>query len=74
MLNPLFLYHQIEKEKEKEREIQKRAEVLANQIVEDRKKVEESIYGKNKKLDLFQKQKEEEEKRKYQEAIIPITN
>lgn len=69
MLNPLFLRNQKEKEVKKEKEIQKRAEVLANKIVEERKKVEESIYGKNNKIDLFQAKKEEEEKKTYEEAF-----
>ncbi|PBI82678.1 sensory histidine kinase AtoS [Flavobacterium sp. ACN2] len=69
MLNPLFLRNQKEKEEKKEKEIQKRAEVLANKIVAERKKVEESIYGKNNKIDLFQAKKEEEEKKTYEEAF-----
>src|SRR5690606_18128305 len=46
-----------------------RAEELANKIVEQRKKVEESIYGKTGKVDLFQEKKEEEEKKTYEEAF-----
>lgn len=69
MLNPLFLVNQKEKESKKEKEIQKRAEALAEKIVEQRKKVEESIYGKNNKVDLFQAKKEEEEKKSYEEAF-----
>ena len=69
MLNPLFIEHKKEIEKQKEKEIQKRAEALANTIVEQRKKVEESIYGSKSKLDLFQEKKEEEEKKTYEEAF-----
>jgi signal transduction histidine kinase len=69
MLNPLFLENQKEKEVKKEKEIQKRAEALAEKIVEQRKKVEESIYGKKSKIDLFQEKKEEEEKKTYEEAF-----
>jgi signal transduction histidine kinase len=69
MLNPLFLKNQKEKEINKEKEIQKRAEVLANKIVAERKKVEESIYGKSNKVDLFQEKKEKEEKKSYEEAF-----
>ncbi|MES2863201.1 MAG: sensor histidine kinase [Bacteroidota bacterium] len=69
MLNPLFLKNQKEKEINKEKEIQKRAEVLANKIVAERKKVEESLYGKSSKVDLFQEKKEEEEKKSYEEAF-----
>lgn len=69
MLNPLFIENKKEKEKQKEREIQKRAEALADTIIEQRKKVEESIYGRGNGLDLFQVKKEEEEKKSYEEAF-----
>lgn len=69
MLNPIFLYNKKEKEKEKERVIQKRAEELAEKIVENRKKIEESIYGTSSKGDLFQEKKEEEERKTYEEAF-----
>lgn len=69
MLHPLFLVNQKRKKQEKEREINRRAEELANKIVEQRKKVEESIYGKKGKVDLFQEKKEEEEKKTYEEAF-----
>jgi hypothetical protein len=69
ILNPIYL-EQKKKEKEiKEKEIQKRAEELAEKIIEKRKKVEESIYGKKEKVDLFQEKKEEEEKKTYEEAF-----
>lgn len=69
MLNPLFLKNKKEKEVKKEKEIQKRAEELADKIVEKRKLIEESIYGKKGKADLFQEKKEEEEKKSYEEAF-----
>lgn len=69
MLNPIFLNNKKEKEITKEEEIQKRAEALADQIVQKRKQVEESIYGKKGKADLFQEKKEEEEKKTYEEAF-----
>ncbi|MFS4483241.1 sensor histidine kinase [Hyunsoonleella sp. 2307UL5-6] len=69
MLNPLFLENKKAKELKREKEIQKRAEELADKIVEKRKKVEESIYGKKGKVDLFQEKKEEEEKKTYEEAF-----
>lgn len=69
MLNPLYLVNKKRKKEQKEKEIQKRAEELAEKIIEERKKAEESIYGKKGKVDLFQEQKEEEEKKKYEEAF-----
>ncbi|WP_445721509.1 ATP-binding protein [Flavobacterium sp.] len=69
MLNPLYLKNKNEEEVKKEKEIQKRAVILANRIVEERKKVEIAIYGKRNKPDLFQEKKEEEEKRSYEQAF-----
>lgn len=69
MLNPLFIEHKKEIERKKESEIQKRAEALANTIVERRKEIEESIYGSKSVIDLFQAKKEEEEKKTYEEAF-----
>jgi len=68
ILNPYYLYFKDLKEKEKEKEIQERAKKLAEQMVEDRKKIEEQVYGK-RKADLFQGQQEEEEKKKYKETF-----
>jgi signal transduction histidine kinase len=68
ILNPLFLVNEKRKKAEKEKEIQKRAEALADKIVEERKKVEESIYGTSS-VDLFQKNKEEEERKSYEKAF-----
>lgn len=69
MLHPLFLVNQKRKKQEKEKELNRRAEELADKIVEKRKKIEESIYGKKGKVDLFEEKKEEEEKRTYEEAF-----
>ena len=69
MLNPLFIENKREKERQKEKEIQKRAEALADTIVEQRKKVEESVYGRTTVGDLFQEKREEEEKKTYEEAF-----
>jgi len=69
MLNPLFLENKKAKELKREKEIQKRAEALADKIVEKRKELEESIYGKIGKVDLFQEKKEQEEKKTYEEAF-----
>ncbi len=69
ILNPLFLVNQKRKKQEKEKEVQKRAEKLAEKIIQERKKVEESIYGKKGNLDLFQEKREEEEKKTYEEAF-----
>lgn len=69
ILNPIYLEQKKKIKANKENEIQKRAEALAIKIIEQRKKVEESIYGKKGKVDLFQKKKEEEEKKSYEEAF-----
>ncbi|MFB6318414.1 ATP-binding protein [Saccharicrinis sp. FJH54] len=69
VLNPLFVKNKEEREKKKEIEIQKRAVILANQIVEQRKKVEESIYGKKNQQNLFESKNEEEEKKTYEETF-----
>jgi signal transduction histidine kinase len=70
ILNVFYKYFTIEKEKDRENEIQRRAEVLADKIVLERKNAEFKIYGTvNKKVDLFAEQKEAEEKKAYQEAF-----
>lgn len=69
ILNPIYLEQKKKAKEKKESEIQKRAEALANKIIEQRKKVEESIYGKKGKTDLFEEKKEEEEKKSYEEAF-----
>ena len=69
ILNPIYLEQKKKAKEKKESEIQKRAEALADKIIEQRKKVEESIYGKKGKADLFEEKKEEEEKKTYEEAF-----
>lgn len=70
ILNVLFKHFKIIKEKERENEIQRRAENLADKIVAERKVVEEKLYGKKyNAVDLFQLKREQEEKEKYQEAF-----
>lgn len=69
ILNPLFLKNKKDKAEQKEREIQRRAEELANKIFEDRKKAEESTYGKRGVPDLFEEKKEEEEKKSYEKTF-----
>lgn len=69
VLNPLFIKNKKDKELKKEKEIQRRAEELAKRIVEQRKKVEDSIYGKTISPDLFQEKKEDEERKTYEEAF-----
>lgn len=70
ILNVFFKHFKLEKEKEKENEIQRRAESLADIIVAERKVVEEKLYGKKyNEVDLFQQKREEEERKKYQEAF-----
>jgi signal transduction histidine kinase len=69
MLNPLYLVIEERKKQEKEREIQRRAENLAEKIIAQRKKVEESIYGKPIKVDLFLEKIEKEEKKTYEDAF-----
>lgn len=68
ILNPYYLFFKKEKERAKEKDIQERAEKLAIQMIEKRKKVEEQMYGK-RKIDLFQEKREEEEKKKYKETF-----
>jgi signal transduction histidine kinase len=70
ILNVFFKYNKILKEKERENEIQRRAENLADIIVAERKVVEENLYGKKyNSVDLFQQKREEEERKKYEEAF-----
>lgn len=70
ILNVFYKNSLIQKAKAKEHEIQVRAEKLADIIVAERKTVEEKLYGKkNNGLDLFQQKREEEERKKYEEAF-----
>ena len=70
ILNVYYKFLQSEKEKARDNEIQKRAEALADKIVEERKIVEEKLYGRTKSaIDLFQQKKEQEERKTYEEAF-----
>jgi signal transduction histidine kinase len=70
ILNPFYKHFKKEKEAEKEAEIQRRAEILASEIIEKRKEIDEKVYGKKKdSVDLFQQKKEEEEKKTYEKAF-----
>ncbi|MEM7105023.1 MAG: sensor histidine kinase [Bacteroidota bacterium] len=69
VLNPLFLKNKRDKEQKREKEIQRRAEELATEIIEKRKKVEESIYGEKVTKGLFEEKKAEEERKTYEEAF-----
>jgi len=70
ILNVYYKHFKLEKEKEREREIQRRAEALAQQMIQERKSVEEKIYGsKITGVDLFQQRREEEEKKNYERAF-----
>jgi signal transduction histidine kinase len=70
IINPLYLKNKKDAAAKKEKEIQKRAEKLADKIVADRKKADEAIYGKKgKSKDLFEEKREEEEKKSYQDTF-----
>ena len=60
ILNQISIELKKEKEKKVEKEINRRAEELAKKIVADTKKVDEQLFGKSKKIDLFRQKKEEE--------------
>jgi len=75
ILNVYYKYFVLEKEREREIEIQQRAELLADKIVEERKLAEEKIYGKRKSgIDIFQQKQEEEEREGYKEAFKETFN
>lgn len=70
ILNVFYKHSLIQKAKARENEIQERAEKLADIIVAERKATEEKIYGKKyNEIDLFQQKREEEERKKYEEAF-----
>ncbi len=70
ILNVYYEYFKIQKEQERENVIQERAEKLADIIVLERKATEEKIYGKKyNSIDLFQQKREQEERKKYEEAF-----
>lgn len=69
MINPFYRHNKKLQAKIKEQIIQKRAEELANLIVENRKDVEQSVYGESNQISLFQQKQEEEERKTYQETF-----
>ncbi|WP_186280258.1 sensor histidine kinase [Fluviicola chungangensis] len=69
ILHPFYLFKKEEDEKKKEQEINRRAKALADKIIQERKVVEEKIYGEEKSKDLFAEHKEEEERKTYEEAF-----
>ena len=69
ILNQISIELKKEKQKKIEKEINRRAEILADEIIQKSKKVEEEFYGKKSKLDLFEQKKEDEERKTYQEAF-----
>ena len=69
ILNQIYIELQKEKKKKDEREINRRAEILADEIIQKSKKVEEEVYGKKNKFDLFKQKKEDEERKTYEQAF-----
>jgi len=70
ILNVFYKHSVIEKQKAQEAEIDRRAQLLAEDIVQKRKAAEEKVYGSSKRPpDLFQQKKEEEEKKSYEDAF-----
>jgi signal transduction histidine kinase len=69
ILNVLYKHFEVRKKNAWENEIQSRAETLAEQIIIERKNTELRLYGNNKHVDLFAEQKENEEKKVYEEAF-----
>lgn len=67
ILNPFYLVAKADEEKKRKEEIRKEAEKLADKIVEERRKVEEKVYGR--KPDLFREKKENDEKESYKKII-----
>lgn len=74
ILNIYYKHSILEKEKQQEKEIQRRAELLAHRIIEERKNAEEKIYKNKPKIDLFQQTKEDEEKKAYEKAFKETFN
>jgi len=68
ILHPLFLHFKAEKKKAKEKEIEERAKNLAEKMVNDRKAADEKVYG-TYKVDLFQQEREEQEKKNYEKSF-----
>ncbi len=69
VLNPIYKFHKQEQRDKREADIEARATILANKIIEDKRKIEEDTYGSNAKTDLFKEQIEEEERKKFEKTI-----
>lgn len=70
ILNAYYEYFKIKKEQARENVIQERAIILADKIVAERKMVEEQLYGKkNNSIDLFELERENRERKTYEEAF-----
>lgn len=69
ILNPIYKFFKLEQKNKREVEIEARATILANQIIEDKRKIEKDAYGDNLKKDLFIEQIEEDEKKKFEKTI-----
>lgn len=67
ILNPFYLEGKVREKAQRDKEIREEAEKLADKIVEERKKVEEKLYGR--KPDLFKEKKELDEKASYKKII-----
>lgn len=67
ILNPFYLVAKEKEEQEREEQIRREAEKLADKIVLERQKVEEKVYGS--KPDLFKDRKVQEEKQVYKRLI-----
>ena len=70
ILNPFYKHFKKENEANREAEIQRRAEKLASEIIENRNIVIDKLLGDKKApLDLFQKEQEEEERKSYEKTF-----
>ena len=69
VLNPIYKFHKQEQKDKRDADIEARATIIANQIIEDKRKIEKNAYGDNLKKDLFQEQIEEDEKKKFEKTI-----
>ena len=67
ILNPFYLEGKKREKAQRDKEIREEAEKMADKIVEERRKVEEKLYGK--KPDLFKEKKEQDEKASYKKII-----
>ncbi len=69
VLNPIYKYLKEQRRVKMNAEIEARATILANQIIEDKKKIETDAYGDLPKGDLFSEKIEEDEKKKFEQTI-----